>query len=393
MQKIPPLPNYDDCLVNLASSVLANFGATPSAATLPLADRYLSKNYKNVVVLLLDAMGTSIIEKHLSPGGLFRSHLAGTYSSVFPPTTVAATTAVTTGNYPCETGWLGWDCYFPQLQKNVTVYQNADQLQEKGSPFARTSEKTLDEDGIPELEETLSAADFNVAFRYIPYASLYDKIKEAGGQAHFVTPFVPPCPQTLDEIFARITEICAFPGRNFIYSYWPEPDHTMHLTGTTSADTHAVITELEKRVASLVDSLSDTLVLITADHGHMDSRNLCILDYPEIMRCLVRMPSIEPRALNLFIKEEYKAEFPVLFEQTFGDKFWVISKEEVIDRKFFGPGTEHPLFRDMLGDFLAIATAEVSLFNTHKEAALMPGGHAGLTGEELEIPLIVIEKN
>ena len=393
MQKIPPLPNYDECLVNLANSMLVNFGAKPSAKTLPLADRYLSKNYKNVVVLLLDAMGTSIIEKHLAPDGLFRSHLAGSYSSVFPPTTVAATTAVMTGNYPCETGWLGWDCYFPQLGKNVTIYQNADQLLEKGSPFARTSEITLNEDGIPALEEPLPAADYNVAFTYIPYASLYDKIKEAGGQAHFVTPFVPPFPQTLDEIFARIKEICTFSGRNFIYSYWSEPDHTMHLTGTKSDDTHAVITELEKRVAELVDDLSDTLVFVTADHGHMDSKNLCILDYPEIMKCLVRMPSIEPRALNLFVKEEYRAEFPALFEKTFGDKFQVIPKEEVIERKLFGPGTEHPLFRDMLGDFLAISIAEVSLFNTHKEAALMPGGHAGLTKEELEIPLIVIEKS
>ena len=393
MQKIPPLPNYDECLVNLASSVLRNFGAEPSAKTLPLADRFLAKNYKNVVVLLLDAMGTAIIEKHLAPDGLFRSHLAGSYSSVFPPTTVAATTAVMTGNYPCETGWLGWDCYFPQLGKNVTVYQNADQLLEKGSQFSPTSEKTLDADGIPELEEHRPAADYNVASQYIPYVSLYDKIKAAGGQAHFVTPFVPPCPQTLDEIFARITEICSFPGRNFIYSYWPEPDHTMHLTGTSSADTHAVITELERRVAGLVEGLSDTLVLVTADHGHMDSTNLCILDYPEIMNCLVRMPSIEPRALNLFVKDENKAGFPVLFAKTFGDKFWLITKEEVLERKLFGLGSEHPLFRDMLGDFLAISTAEVSLFNTHKEAALMPGGHAGLTKEELEIPLIAIERS
>ena len=54
--------------------------------------------------------------------------------------------------------------------------------------------------------------------------------------------------------------------------------------------------------------------------------------------------------------------------------------------------TEHPLFRDMIGDYLAVAISDESIFNTHVEAALMPGGHAGLTKEELEIPLIVIEK-
>ena len=46
----------------------------------------------------------------------------------------------------------------------------------------------------------------------------------------------------------------------------------------------------------------------------------------------------------------------------------------------------------MLGDYLAIATAEVSVFTTHYEAQMMPGGHAGLTPEELIIPFIAIEK-
>ena len=46
----------------------------------------------------------------------------------------------------------------------------------------------------------------------------------------------------------------------------------------------------------------------------------------------------------------------------------------------------------MLGDYLAIAISNQSIFNTHVEAHLMPGGHAGLTKEELEIPLIAIER-
>ena len=121
MKQLPSLPDYDHCLVNLASSVLKHFGAEYTAPTLSLADTYLAKDHKNVVVLLLDAMGVSILQKHLSENGFFRSHLAGSYSSVFPPTTVAATTSVPGGLFPCESAWLGWDCYYPQLGKNVTV--------------------------------------------------------------------------------------------------------------------------------------------------------------------------------------------------------------------------------------------------------------------------------
>ena len=45
-----------------------------------------------------------------------------------------------------------------------------------------------------------------------------------------------------------------------------------------------------------------------------------------------------------------------------------------------------------LGDYNAISVDDVSVFATHKEAELMPGGHAGLTKEELEIPLIAVCK-
>ena len=154
-------PDYDNCLVNLSNSMLNHFGAKISAPTLKMADVLLKKNYKNVIVLLLDAMGISVIEQHLKPDGFFRSHLAGSYSSVFPPTTVAATTSVLSGLYPNEHGWLGWDMYFPELDKNVTVFTNTDQL-------------TEGEDGNP--KDFVPAADYNVAFKYTPYKNIITRI-------------------------------------------------------------------------------------------------------------------------------------------------------------------------------------------------------------------------
>ena len=90
-------PDYDNCIVNLSNSLLKAFGAETVAPTLKAADRLLEKDYKNVVVLLMDAMGISILEKHLQPDGFLRSHLEVSYSSVFPPTTVAATTSMLSG--------------------------------------------------------------------------------------------------------------------------------------------------------------------------------------------------------------------------------------------------------------------------------------------------------
>ena len=41
---------------------------------------------------------------------------------------------------------------------------------------------------------------------------------------------------------------------------------------------------------------------------------------------------------------------------------------------------------------ISMMVADVSVFVTHKEAEMLPGGHAGLTKEEMEIPLIAVVK-
>lgn len=386
-------PDYSRCLVNLANSVLKAFGAETTAATLDTADRFLARGYKNVVLFLLDAMGISILEKHLAADGFFRSHLQDTCSSVYPPTTVAATTSVLSGLYPNEHGWLGWDIYYPELGKNVTVYQNRDQLREKeGAAPVVSDPQRGPEWGPDSLAEPLPAAEFNAGFTYTPYRNILDRIQDAGGCAYASMPFMDPFPDTFGKVLARVRELCAEPGKKFIYAYWNEPDSTMHRTGTVSEKTHDLVVSLEETVKELASGLSDTLLLITADHGHMDSRNLCLLDYPEVLDCLVRMPSIEPRTLNLFVKEEYKDAFPEIFRKNFGDDFLLLTREEVFRENLFGPGEGRPGLREMIGDYVALAVSAASIFNTHYEAQVMPGGHAGLTAEEARIPLIVVEK-
>ena len=373
-------PDYDNCLVNLSNSILKHFGAETSAPTLKMADKLLGDDRKNVVVLLMDAMGISVLEQHLDSGGFLRSHLKGTFSSVFPPTTVAATTSVLSGLYPNEHGWLGWDMYFPGLDKNVTVFTNNEQLVE-------AEDSTPDD---PKVKEFKPAADFNVASRYCPYKNIIDRINEAGGNAYVSSPFFDPFPQDLDSILGRVRELCKLPDKKFIYAYWMEPDSTMHLYGPDSNETRELVVSLEKKLEEFSARLEDTMLLITADHSQVRSRNLCLMDYPEILKCLVRMPTIEPRTLSFFVKDEYMEMFPELFRKTFGDKFLLLTKEEVIEQKLFGTGREHRIFRDSLGEYVAISVADESIFITHKEAELLPGGHAGLTKEEMEIPLIAV---
>lgn len=59
-------PDYDRSILSIASSLLKHFGVTDCQhKTLPEFDKLLEKNYKNVIVILLDGLGTSTLNYHL----------------------------------------------------------------------------------------------------------------------------------------------------------------------------------------------------------------------------------------------------------------------------------------------------------------------------------------
>ncbi len=361
------LPDYKNCIANLPNSILKKFGVETVGETLPLLDKYLDKNYKNIVVLLLDGMGINIIENNLDKDGFFRSHFVGEYSSVFPPTTVAATTSIMSGLMPNEHCWLGWDCYYPKEDKNVTVFLNLIQ-------------------GTKE-----QAADYFIPFKYTPYEPVVDRLNRNGKHAYTASPFEEPFPSEFEEICNRIEELCKSDEEKYIYAYWEQPDGIMHKEGCYCQKSKDVLRSLERRVEALCENLEDTLLIITADHGHMDSDGECILDYPTITECLKCDFSIEPRALNFYVKEGKEEQFENEFNKFFGEKFLLYTREQVIEKQLFGTGTNHTEFSGMVGDYLAIAISDLSIYNTYKEKAEFIGVHAGLTEEEMRIPLIVVE--
>lgn len=361
-------PDYNNCIANLPLSILKYFGIDEGRETLHLLDPFLEKKYENIVVILLDGMGKSIIDRNLAKDGFFQTHLIGNYSSVFPPTTVASTTSIMSGQSPCEHGWLGWDCYYPQIEKNVTVFLNL------------------------ETGTDNQAADYNVAWRFCGYQSIVSKINEAGGKAYNVSPFIEPFPDSFEKICEEIKNLTESPGQKYIYGYWNEPDHIMHQKGCYAQESKRILLQLEKHIQELANILQNTLIIVTADHGQVDSKGVTLTNYPQIMECLVRLPSIEPRALNLFVKEDKTEQFEHEFRKEFGTKFLLLTKQEVLDMHIFGTGKEHTYFRDMVGDYLAIAVDDLSVYNTKEEAEHFIGVHAGLTEDEMMIPLIVIER-
>ena len=77
------------------------------------------------------------------------------------------------------------------------------------------------------------------------------------------------------------------------------------------------------------------------------------------------------------------------FAKYFPEEFLLLSKEEVLKQQLLGTGENHPMLDSMLGDYLAIGTGDIGIAHNTPEHK---GNHAGITPEEMTIPLIAVKK-
>ncbi len=359
-------PNYKHSILNLANSIMKHFEIEYHHDTLPMFDQELSKQYKNVVVFVLDGMGSTYLRSNDHVYPFFNKHIKDEITSVFPPTTVAAITTLESGLAPLEHTWLGWCLRFEELQENVNVFLNTN---EKGE----------------------QVRDYHVARTYIPYMSIVDKINAKGhAKAYAISPYNAYRVDTFQELLESIEQLCAQEGRHYLYAYWPQPDMTMHYEGVDSECTQRKLEMMEAAIQKLCEKLEDTLVVVTADHGHIACDNHVLYNQPEIMDMLICPPTIEARALSFFVKEEMKGAFVDVFHKYYGNDFLLFSKEEVIQNHIFGEGNPHPRFSSFLGDYLAVAKSNKAIYMYEKEAKIIKSTHAGLSEEEMMVPFIMI---
>lgn len=366
-----PSIKYNHSLLALSASILRHYRAKTGHKTLPLADRLLRTYYRNVVLLVFDGMGTAALEAHLPESAFLRRHMQASLSSVFPPTTTAATVTLESGLSPAEHGWLGWKLFFPEIGDNVNLFPNT-LPQSEGAP----------------------AADFHVAKRYLPYTTLFEKIQTADPfvQIGHVSPFGLKKIENVSELCEAVSYFCGLPGRHYIYGYWPQPDMDMHTHGVYSPEAAAIIRDIDEQVEKLCKGLSDTLVMITADHGLTNVSWRFLPDYPDIMACLSQMPSIEARSMAFFAKPGMEKAFEAAFLSHFGDDFILLPSQEAYESGLFGPGTPHPRTKNFLGNYLALATGHTALeAASYTGQKLLRATHAGLTPEELLVPFCCYE--
>ena len=364
--------NYDECLTNLACSIRKYFELDYNHKTINYIDKLLEKeNPKNVILILLDGMGSKILNKHLDKDSFFIKNKYKDITTVFPATTTAATTSIRTGLNPVEHGWLGWNMYIKSIDKIITLFRDREKNKnEVSNEFLSIKYK---------LNRNLISDEINNKGKY----KAYELFPFENDNAIVY--------KDLDDMLDKTLNLSKTDEKKYIYLYNDEPDYTMHQFGNDSKEANILIKERNDKIEEFCNKLDDSIVFIIADHGHINVDNLFLNNYPEIMNMLDRNISIEQRACSFKVKEEYKNDFEEIFNKNLGKYFDLYTKEEIINSKLFGDGKEHELFDEALGDYIAIAENSNKCLLEEGDD-ILKSHHAGYTDDEVYIPLIIIKK-
>ena len=200
----------------------------------------------------------------------------------------------------------------------------------------------------------------------------------------------------VDEIISNIEMLCKNQYKKFILAYCDNPDGLLHKYGTKSEEIKKFIIETERKIEELCQNLpEDTILIISADHGHKDIEKVyTLLDYPEIQECLILPPSLESRVLSFWVKEDMKHEFEQRFNQIFKEEFWLMTKEEFLAKNFLGFGEKHKKIDDFIGNYIALSiSSSIIVLETFlaEGKRVKKSTHCGLTKEEMEVPIILID--
>lgn len=367
-------PDYNHSILGIPNSVLRHYGVQTDYAGLPLVDKALQTNPKNVIVWILDGLGLDLFQKALSPKAYLKYHIKDEISSVFPPTTAAATTTYYSGLPPIVHGWIGWSPYFPEYDQSIELFTGKDTY-------------TLKDTGVN-------------PFQKLPYGHIFDKIRAASPavSCHEVFPkkIRANGVNTFEEQCQQILKHTQCSGSQFILAYWPDPDHTCHYEGTYAESAQKCVRFMNHEIHKLCRKLKDTLVIISADHGHVPVSDVFYIDTcPEITDCL-RVPlNLDDRVSAIFLKEGKEKAFLKAFETHLKSDFMLMKSEEALAKNLFGIGPLHPRIKDFIGDYLLIATGTRILRQRVNGLASGPefkSAHAGMTRREMIVPLIVIQR-
>lgn len=381
-------PDYDGgSILNVTATLQHGFGADTPIPGVRGIDPTLIGQARNVVFIVIDGMGQGYLDIY-GADTFFQKYRKTTLTSVFPSTTATAITSFVSGVEPVTHAITGWFMHLRELGAASVILPLAPR-------FCRESYQKWDVKGedifnFPSVFESVPRKSFNVSYHTLK-DSAYTKYSCRNS---LYTPY-----ENLDQFFANIAMAAKeSTEKKFIYAYWSQLDHLEHHKGKTHPDTLAHLRELSDGMFKLADELrgSDTLIIMTADHGLIDTdmrHHLSMKDYPHLAETLTLPLCGEPRVPYCYVSATCREDFLAIVRGELSPYCDVYSRDEIIDLGLYGKGPMNPRFRQRIGDYILMMKDRYILKDgvLGEEIHDFIGYHGGLTDDEMLVPLIVAE--
>jgi len=378
-------PDYHaGSIANVMSSVIAGLGGDAPYPVFPQLPAAEITQARNVVLLVLDGLGYNFLMTR-DPGSALRRHLRARVTSVFPTTTASAITTFLTGLAPHQHGLTGWFMFLKEIGVVTAILPF--QPRYGGASLSAAKISTTDVFHLRSTFERITRRSYVVtAQRIVDSEFSLATTRSARRRAY----------ESLDEYFALIAQTVREPEAKYVYAYWPEFDSICHTHGIGSAQAAAHFTKLDRGFEKLLESLAgtDTLVLVCADHGLIDTtpaHTIALESHPRFSETLTLPLCGEPRVAYCYVRPARVAQFESYVAQELSDYCWMIPAEQAIAENMFGTGTPHPRLYDRIGDYLLLMKDNYvikDLLRGEKPFSQI-GVHGGLTADELYVPLVV----
>ncbi|MBQ1476859.1 MAG: alkaline phosphatase family protein [Erysipelotrichaceae bacterium] len=361
---------YGESILTYIASIRSYYGLSSSYPSNEKLDALLrQKAPEKIFLLLVDGMGSRLLEQKLEEDAFLRRHMTYKTVSVFPPTTTAATTSILTGKSPNETNWLGWMQYVREVDDIIVPFQGKSYYSHR-------------------------QYDPSLMYQLYPVKPIAEELREKGVKAKEVYPaFREGGCASFHEVCERLKELDKS-DVSFVYAYYDEYDTIMHQYSPSGKQSDEYLLYVNGEIEELSKALDEkTMLIVTADHGQIDIEKVFNLKNGPLDKYLRRPPAIEQRALAFYVKEGCLEDFERDFKELYEDEFILLSQKQVLETKLFGEGENHPRLNEMIGDYLAIAKGKaVFLYQDDPSTFTHKGQHAGCHIDELEIPVITFMK-
>jgi hypothetical protein len=357
---------------------------------------------ENVVLFLLDGVGYGEWKRQVDKGfiGALAKHgSVRPITSVFPSTTAAALTTISTGLTPQEHGLPEWYVYMREVGEVIVTLPFA----RAGDPGRDTLVGIMNPRGLfdgPTIFERLKTAGVrstSVTNRYLAHTA-YSEVSRRGSE---VESYISASDLAVG--LRRLVE--GSRGRNFFYVYWSVVDTVEHAYGPNTEEamveasliSHALDEGFLSRLSQ--DAAKRTLVLVTADHGQLnvDPRETL---YMNRFRRLVKALSVAPsgkrippwgsaRDVFISVDEAELEEVEAYLARKLDGVASVMKTKDAIELGLFGINKPSRKFLSRAGNLMVLPHGDNTVWYRYEkgDSFSLRGHHGGLSAEEMTIPL------